>query len=282
MSHPRTKRGRHGLRSAFLRFLVVTLLGAASPGAAAQVIETYSVQHRRAAELMAVAEGALGEQGHVTLDERTATLILDGTPAAVRRTLALLEEIDRPLHHLVITCEVRRLSELREAGIDVQWKLSKGSLRIGTAPLSMNSLHVALGAQRENTRRAFRSTLRLLEGGTGLIVTGKALPFVYLDYWGERGVDFIPAETGFEVQAFVRGDGKVQLDLRPFSGRLEEDGVLRYTQAGSSLTLSPGETAMVGEVSSETGETDIGLQGGRTTSAREREVLLVSVEIDEP
>jgi hypothetical protein len=62
--------------------------------------------------------------------------------------------------------------------------------------------------------------------------------------------DLLPAETGFEVEALVLGDGKVQLELRSFSGRFEEGGALRYTEAATLLTLSPGETIVVGEVSS--------------------------------
>jgi hypothetical protein len=108
------------------------------------------------------------------------------------------------------------------------------------------------------------------------------MPFVYQNYWGARGVDFIPAETGFEVEALVLGDGKVQLELRPFSGRFEEGGALRYTEAGTSLTLSPGETMLVGEVSSQSQEKEVGLQGARTINAGEQEILLVSVKMDKP
>jgi hypothetical protein len=145
-----------------------------------------------------------------------------------------------------------------------------------------NNLRVALGARREDTRQRFQSMLKLLEGRVAFIVTGEAMPFVYQNYWGARGVDFIPAETGFEVEALVLGDGKVQLELRPFSGRFEEGGALRYTEAGTSLTLSPGETMLVGEVSSQSQEKEVGLQGARTINAGEQEILLVSVKMDKP
>jgi hypothetical protein len=194
----------------------------------------------------------------------------------------LLEEIDRPLRQLVLNCEVRRLSELEQAGIRVRWKVATGSVRMGTLPFPIGKLCVSLGAQREGTHQKFQSMLRLLEGRAGFIVTGEALPFVYQNYWGARGVDFIPAETGLEVEATVLGDGKVQLELRPFSGRFEEGGALRYTEAATSLTLSPGETMVVGEVSTQSQERGLGLQGARTRSASEREVLLISVKMNAP
>jgi hypothetical protein len=270
------------LRSLSIGILTFVLVGGAPPALAAQVIETYRARHRPARELVAVAEAALGDQGLVTLDTRTGTLILNGKQAAVRRALALLEELDRPLQQLVLTYEIRRLSELQQAGVDIQWKVTSGSVRIGTLPLPINNLRVALGAQREDSRQRFQSMLRLLEGRIGYIVTGEALPFIYRNYWGARGVDYIPAETGFEVEAIVLGDGKVQLELHPFSGRFDEDGALRYTEAATSLTLSPGETMVIGEVSSQNQERGVGLQGARTRSFVEQETLLVSVKIDKP
>jgi hypothetical protein len=281
-----TKRAKNmirlvGFRNPPLRLLTAVSISAASV-AAGQVLETYRVQHRPAQELVAVAEAALGDQGRVTLDPRTATLILNGTAEAVRRTLTLLEEVDRPLRQLVLSCEVRRLSELEQAGVRVRWKIAAGSVRMGTLPLPIAKLRVSLGAQRGSTRQRFQSVLRVLEGRVGFIVTGEALPFVYENYWGGRGVDFIPAETGFEVVANMLGDGKVQIELRPFSGRFEDGGALRYTEAATSLTLSPGETMVVGEVSSQSEEKAVGLPGARTRSAGEREVLLVSVKTDMP
>jgi type II secretory pathway component GspD/PulD (secretin) len=122
-----------GLRSLSLGILSIILLGGAPPASTGQVLETYRARHRPARELVPVAEAALGDQGRVTLDPRTGTLILNGTDAAVRRALSLLEEIDRPLHQLVLNYEVRRLSELEQAGVHVQWKVAGGSVRVGLA-----------------------------------------------------------------------------------------------------------------------------------------------------
>jgi hypothetical protein len=124
--------------------------------------------------------------------------------------------------------------------------------------------------------------LRLLEGGSGLIVTGKALPFVYRPYWGWATTEFVPVETGFEATASVLGGGRVRLDLRPFSGRLDESGALRYTMAATSVTVSPGETLVVGEVSRDSDDRGVSLEGGRREHVLEQQVLLVSVEIEQP
>jgi hypothetical protein len=60
-----------------------------------QTVETYRALHRPAGDLLQFAEQAMGDDGRVTLDSQTETLILSGSPVAVDRTLALLEELDR-------------------------------------------------------------------------------------------------------------------------------------------------------------------------------------------
>jgi hypothetical protein len=248
--------------------------------AGGQALEVYRAQHRIAQELVTIAEGAMGNEGQVTLDTRTATLILSGSPGAVQRALAMLEKMDRPLRQLILTHEIRDSRDLEALGVQIGWKFSLGSVRVGTFPLASDGLRVALDARSETRQSTSRGVLTLLEGSTGLIVTGKAFPFAYEPYWGT--MTFIPVETGFEATANVLGDGQVQLELRPFSGRVDEGGALRYTSAATSITLSPGETVIYAETSSETHGSNVNLGGGSKDKVREQQVLLISVELEKP
>lgn len=248
--------------------------------AGGQALEVYRAQHRIAEELVAIAEGAMGNEGQVTLDARTATLILSGSPRAVQRTLAMLEKMDHPLRQLVLTHEIRDFRDLDALGARIGWKFSLGSVRVGTLPLASDGLRVALDARREASQSTSRGVLTLLEGGAGLIVTGKAFPFVYEPYWGTT--TFIPVETGFEATATVLGDGQVQLELRPFAGRVDEGGALRYTSAATSISLSPGETVIYAETSSETHDSNVNLGGGSKNNLREQQVFMISVELQQP
>ena len=87
-------------------------LGLAHIASGTAYIELYRVQHRPASELVTVAQAALGGQGVVTLDARTATLILNGTPASIQRALALLERLDQPLRSVVLKHQLRTASDL--------------------------------------------------------------------------------------------------------------------------------------------------------------------------
>jgi hypothetical protein len=213
--------------------LVIFLLGL---GSFAQDLEVYRAKHRPAQELLRIVEVTLGDEGQVTLDPRTATLILNGKPSAIRRALAMLEQLDRPLRQLSLTYEIRELAELEAFSAQVQWKVSLGSAVIGTLPITQDSLRVALDARRESRRATSSNVLKLLEGGAGLILTGEVFPFIYDPYWGSATL--VPVETGFEAKPTVLGNGHVHLELRPFSGRVDEGGagggeVARTTASGA-------------------------------------------------
>ncbi|HXV59069.1 MAG TPA: secretin N-terminal domain-containing protein [Vicinamibacteria bacterium] len=248
-----------------------------------QTIATYRVQNRPADDLVSVAEAALGNAGSVTLDARTATLILNGPEDAVERALALLKQMDRPLRDVLVTHEIRELAELEGLSVDIRWQVGTGRLRIGTLPLPVDGVRIALAGGTESRKARSRSVLRLLEGGSGAIVTGDLLPFVYQPYPGVQDVAFVAAETGFEATVSITGpsgDEKVHLDLRPFSGRMEGGGGLRYTAAVTSATISPGETVVIGEASREASARSADFQGAATSRAHEERVLLVSVVIE--
>ena len=85
---------------------------------ATQTIELYRARYRPAAVLVPIARNALGSEGQVTLDARTATLVLNGSPQATQRALALLEQVDLPLRQVVIESVVR---DRYGAPLDTRW-----------------------------------------------------------------------------------------------------------------------------------------------------------------
>ena len=74
----------------------------------------------------------------------------------------------------------------------------------------------------------------------------------------------------------------MQLELRPFSGRLEPSGGFRYTETATSIAIPPGSTVVVGELSRSAETSERSLTGVESTTGRERQLLLVSVELEEP
>lgn len=278
---------RMGFRRASGAALVVLLYGTGVHPAQAQALETYRVQHRPVADLVQVAEQAMGSDGLVTLDARTATLILSGSPAAVQRTLALLAQLDRPLRHVNLEYQMRDASDFQDLEARVAWQATLGPLRIGTlgnpgSGLPDDGVRIGLTAREGSSRVTSGSSLKVLEGSSGVIRTGEAYPFIYEPYYGTRATEFIPAETGLEATATVLGDGNVQLDLRPVAGRLDETGGLRYTEAPTSLVVAPGETVVFANVSRDAAGESVGLDGGSQSRRRENQVLLITVHVEHP
>ena len=244
-----------------------------------QTIELYRACYRPAAELVPIARSALGSEGQVTLDARTATLVLNGSPRAIQRALALLERVDRPLRQVVIESVVREVEDLDALGVGVAWKTSLGPLSIGTLPpLAANSLMVGVDAMRARETTRASSRLRLLEGGTGIVRTGKALPILFEPYWGTT--TFVPVDTGFEAKARVLEGDQVYLELRPFAGRVGDDGALNYIAVATSITVSPGETVVLAETTRAAQSSTTDLSGVQKDQLRRQQIVLITVELE--
>ena len=256
------------------------VLGAMARPSASQTIETYRAKHRLAADLVAIAESTIGPDGQVVLDTRTSTLILNGTPQAVRRTLALLEALDRPLRHVVVKYELKEGRELDALEARVEWKTAIGPVRIGTAGFPGEGIRLSANATRVTRRGNSKASLKMLEGSSGMIRTGEAFPFIYEPYYG-AGV-LVPVDSGFEVSASILADDQVRLDLRPFAGRVAADDTLQYTAAETSLTVTPGEMVVFAEMSQDTTDQQIGLDGGQRRHGSSEQVLILTVEVEEP
>ena len=246
---------------------------------ATQTIELYRARYRPAAELVPIARNALGSGGQVTLDARTATLVLNGSPQAIQRTLALLEQVDRPLRQVVIESVVLEVEDLDSLGVRVAWKTSLGPLSLGTLPpLAANGLIVGVDATRARETTRASSRLRLLEGATGIVRTGKALPVLFDPYWGTPA--FVPVDTGFEAKARVLEGDRVYLELRPFAGRVGDNGELTYIAVATSVTVSPGETVVLAETTRTAQTSTKELSGVQRDELRHQQIVLITVDVE--
>lgn len=254
---------------------------------ATQTIELYRARYRPAAELVPIARSALGSGGQVTLDARTATLVLNGSPQAIQRALALLEQVDRPLRQVVIESVVVEVEDLDAIGVRVAWKTSLGPLRLGTLPpLAANGLivgvnvdvNVNVNATRARETIRASSRLRLLEGGTGIVRIGKALPVLFEPYWSTT--TFVPLDTGFEAKARVLEGDRVYLELRPFAGRVGDDGELTYIAVATSVMVSLGETVVLAETTRTARTSTNDLSGVEKDGLRRQQIVLITVELE--
>jgi type II secretory pathway component GspD/PulD (secretin) len=274
-------------RSAPLALLLCLVLAAA---AFAQVTRMVEVKHRRAEELAPLVETALAGEGRVVADRRTNLLMLSGTREGVQTALALIARLDVRQKSVLIRYESRTSRELTARGASVLWNVGAGGVRIGNVrwPSSLGvAVQVADGAERRQA--ALSGQLRVLDGQSGRIATGSAVPVPtrrVVD-GGRRGArvvestQYVSADSGFEARPRVLGDGRVELALRPFEASVRADGRLTTSGADTIVLLEPGKTVALGGILRESsGRQTSALSGAGASAASDESLLLVTVDVE--
>ncbi len=263
---------------------IVLALGVASLALAAPQAEVYRAQHRTADELLPYAAGALGGEGRVVVDPGTNSLVLFSERAdLLRSALALLAAQDRALRTVVLEYASQRASELAAAGLRVDWGVATGGgLRIGNlmVPAGDSRVQVAGRAQSARATGNLSGTVRILEGHSGRIAAGESVPVT------TRGrhtatTTLVQADSGFEAHARVLGDGRVQLELRPFEAQFQADGRIATSEAATTLVLTPGKTVVIGGLAEAGGAASLdAFAGAQRESASDERVLSITARVE--
>lgn len=229
--------------------LALALLCVAAPVQAERATHVYRAQHRLAQELLPIAQAGLGEQGTAVVDRGTNSLVLIGDPAAIEAALALLAAQDQRQRTIVLRYESRALSELQASGVQVEWSVRSGGVRVGNARFPGGASGLALRLRERSGREtgSFSGQLRLADGGSGRISTGTVLP-VTVRRRGGTTTELVRAESGFEARARVLGNGRVRVQLFPFETQPGAGRSLDVVAAETEVELASGETAVIGEI----------------------------------
>jgi hypothetical protein len=246
-------------------------------------VEVYKVKYRTAEDLLPIVQTVLAGAGTAAVDRGTNALVLIGDAPAVGDALELLRTQDRKLRSVVIHYDTKRVRDLEAEGFDVRWNVEAGDFRIGNVrrpPGSGSAVTVRAGEVERRADETFSGQLRVTEGESGRIETGQTVPFTTRDRLGSS-TQFVTASTGFEAHPRILGDGRVQVDLAPFSGHFGRGGKIDSTGASTVITVTPGETVAVGglERSSDASNTTLP-SGAQQASARDESVLLLRVDVE--
>jgi type II secretory pathway component GspD/PulD (secretin) len=254
-----------------------------SPASAQRRVEVYKVQYRTAEELLPIVQTLLAGNGSAAVDRGTNSLVLIGDPAAVGDALDLLGLQDRKLRTVVLHYDTKRVRDLEAQGFDVRWNVEAGDFRIGNVrrpPGSGSSVAVRADASDRQADERFSGLVRVMEGETGRIETGETAPFTSRDRFGAN-TQFVTASTGFEARPRILGDGRVQVDLAPFTGRFGRGGRIESSGASTVVTVAPGETVAVGGLdrARDGSRTEL-LSGAQEARTRDDSVLLLRVDVE--
>lgn len=218
------------VRPVLLLLSLTLFTGAAG---AEEVLRSFRLQHRTAAELAPVIEPLLGEAGAVTASGNL--LVVRADEAMVEQVAALLPELDTPPVQLIIT--------VRQAREDLATQ-SGGSLsgRMGTDGGGNASVRIYRNRSTDDTNTA--QTIRTLEGRWASIDAGEVVPLTrHRTIIGggiavtEKDTQYVEATRGFRVRARLSGD-RVIVELAPHSARADEQGNGRFETASATTTIS--------------------------------------------
>ena len=261
--------------------LALALLCIAAPAHAERATHVYRAKHRPAQELLPIAQAGLGAEGSAVVDRGTNSLVLIGDPAAIEAALALLAAQDQRQRTIVLRYESRSLAELEASGVQIEWSVRTGGVRIGNArlPGGASGLSVRLRERSARETGSFSGQLRLVDGASGRISTGTEIPIAVRR---RRGVttELVRAESGFEARARVLGDGRVRVQLLPFETRPGAGGSLDFALAETELELASGETAVIGEIANRTSEQRGSPASRDDSDVSEERVLLLTATLE--
>jgi len=269
-----------------IRSIGITLLFCffALPAHAADVVRVYKVQHRTAEELLPLVQTAMARAGSVEADGGSNTLVLAGSSEGVAAALLLLSKVDRPPRSVVLRYESRRLRELEGQGIHVAWSREAGQVRVGNLAFPGDGNRGGIqGAGNAGARESdLAGEVRILEGRSASILTGESVPLTTqrVQEGGSgptvtRSTTFVSAESGFEAQPRILGDGRIQVELRPIDAQLRAGARVAYSTSGTMVVLEPGKTVALGGLSQDADARSASLAAGTGSSQREDERLLL-------
>jgi type II secretory pathway component GspD/PulD (secretin) len=247
-------------------------------------VEVYKMKYRTAEELLPIVQTVLAGSGSAAVDRGTNSLVLMGDPAAVGDALDFLAGQDRRLRTVVLHYDTKRTRDLEAQGFDVRWNVEAGDFRIGNVrrpPGAGSSVAVNVEGADRHSDQSFSGLVRVMEGETGRIEMGETRPFATSNGFQGTNTQFVTASTGFEAKPRILGDGSVQVELAPFSGRFGRGGKIDSMGASTIVTVEPGETVAVGGIdqSNESSRQDA-FRGARDEQSRDDRVLLLRVEVE--
>jgi hypothetical protein len=242
------------------------LPGCFATGAAAAADEVVVVKpaHRTAADLAPAVAAALGGEGGVTVDERTGSLVISGSSAAVARARAVLAQLDVKPRTILIRAQIIDQDEFAGLGIRVDWTVAGGGWRIGRLPDDGASpdgtLRLSAGGKTKLTRSsdAARISVRVLEGETATLIAGhrqeyRASRFGWSELTGPALSGTIrEVQTALVVRPRVVGD-EIELQLLPEAAAFGPDGsrLRRSIAASTTVRVKNGGQIVVGAGSSQ-------------------------------
>jgi len=255
-------------------------------------------KHRTGADLLAAIRAAVGSDGTVNLDERTGSLIVFGSNAAIARAKKVLAQLDVKPRTVRIEVQWINTVALQNLGVKIDWTVTAGRWRVGRlrGGQEMTGDHVETEAGARwrviRSNAAARQMVRVLEGDWALLLRGTKREFSPSNF-GWSGFEgprirgrLRYVQTGLLARPRIVGDS-VQLDLTPQAELFIAGGnsnVRRYFEAQTTVRVPVGGSILLGVDQSQDSSVVVDTFNGLTVrreSSSEKNALLVEVYVED-
>ena len=255
-------------------FLALACLVGVSLAAEVAVIK---VNYRSAAEILPQVQNLLTPEGKASVDTRTNSLIVVDTKESLTKIQAFVSSMDQPVEQVKVRFRFQEQGVSTNRGVGASGTVSgeHGSVTMGGD--RREGVHVRAQDRVVNRRGNTESFISVMSGSSAYLWVGKEVPFteqwVYFTHHYAHiveTVNFQRVETGFEVLPIVAGNN-VQIEIIPRISSFEhgERGVVRFTEASTTVTVPKGQWVTFGGTSEQSNEVfrDILSYGSSSTNS---------------
>jgi type II secretory pathway component GspD/PulD (secretin) len=245
------------LTASFVLILSLTILVSLSSAEVAVI----KVNYREASDLLPMVKTLLSSEGKASLDERTNSIIVVDSSAAIAEIQAFVATMDKPAEQVRVRFRFQETSRSTDRDISTSGRYSEehGSVAFGGA--EEDGVHISAQDSISQHRGQTESFISVMSGSPAYLWVGREIPFtqrwVYLThaYAHEvETVEFHRVETGFEVKPVVAGD-RVHIEIVPRISSFDEgEGVVRLTEASTKVTVLRGQWVTIGGTSEQSNE----------------------------
>jgi hypothetical protein len=262
------------------RFVLLFLALLTTPSALladSRELSIIELHHRLPEDMVPLLQPLLGPAD--TIIPNRNQLIVKARPETIGEIRALLDQLDRSPHRLLITVsQGGTLSqETFDAGAQVRG-------RIDVNRPDHSGARIRGYVDRSEGRNSTDGTqqVQTLDGRPAQIQAGSQIPVPVQSPYGYGGIQYQPVTTGFAVTPRLAG-GEVLIEIEPWSDRLSRGrgGMIDTQSARTVLKAALGEWVEVGGNVETTTQEQNGLIGRSTASqSRESQIFLKVEDLD--
>jgi type II secretory pathway component GspD/PulD (secretin) len=244
------------------------------------------VDYRSASDILPLVETLLSTGGKASLDVRTNTIIVNDTSESVAKIKALVANMDKPAEQVRIRVRFQETGVSKDRDLSASGKVSGDRWSVATGRSRREGVNIRARDTRVNRQGTTESFISVMSGSFAYLWVGKDVPFteqwVYLSrryaHVAER-VNFQRVETGFEVRPVVAGNS-VHIEIVPRISSLEEGerGVVRLTEASTTMTVLKGQWVTISGTSEQSNEAIRDILSTGSSSANSAFSLSLMVE----